>query len=142
MKMKVSEICLSKIKDFEGFSATAYRCPAGVLTIGYGHTQNVAPGMTITEDAACSLLLQDLRPCEDEVNSLCPLTQGQFDALCSLAFNIGLGNFRKSTLREMVASNRFDRQIASEFMKWKFSGKKVLAGLVARRKWEARRYYE
>lgn len=142
MKMKVSEICLSKIKDFEGFSATAYRCPAGVLTIGYGHTKNVALGMTITEDAANALLLQDLRPCEDEVNLLCPLTQGQFDALCSLAFNIGLGNFRKSTLRGMVASNRFDKKIASEFMKWKFSGKKVLAGLVARRKWEARRYYE
>lgn len=140
--MKVSEICLSKIKYFEGFAATAYRCPAGVLTIGYGHTKNVAPGMTITEDAANSLLLQDLRPCEDEVNLLCPLTQGQFDALCSLCFNIGLGNFRKSTLRKMVVSDRWDKKIASEFMKWKFSGKKVLAGLVARRKWEARRYYE
>lgn len=140
--MKVSEICLSKIKDFEGFSATAYRCPAGVLTIGYGHTKNVALGMTITEDAANSLLLQDLRPCEDEVNLLCPLTQGQFDSLCSLAFNIGLGNFRKCTLRKMVVSDRWDKKIASEFMKWKFSGKKVLAGLVARRKWEARRYYE
>lgn len=140
--MKVSEICLSKIKDFEGFAATAYRCPAGVLTIGYGHTKNVAPGMTITEDTANSLLLQDLVPCENEVNLLCPLTQGQFDALCSLCYNIGLGNFRKSTLRQMVSCNRFDKKIASEFMKWKYSGKKVLAGLVARRKWEARRYYE
>lgn len=140
--MKVSEICLSKIKDFEGFAATAYRCPAGVLTIGYGHTKNVAPGMTITNDAANSLLLQDLKPCEYEVNLLCPLTQGQFDSLCSLCFNIGLGNFRKSTLRKMVVSDRWDKKISSEFMKWKFSGKKVLAGLVARRKWEASRYYE
>lgn len=140
--MKSSKILIEKLKEFEGFRSTAYRCPAGVYTIGYGHTKDVTPTMSITENEAEQFLNQDLEFAENVVNKLGVFTQGQFDALVSLCFNIGSRNFLASTLCEMVRQNRFDKKIKNEFMKWVYSGRRKLPGLMNRRRWEASRYYE
>ena len=99
--MKISTKGLGLIKEFEGCELTAYICPAGVLTIGYGSTGTaVSSGMTITEAAAEALLLKDLVRFEKAVNELVKVTlsQGAYDALVSFTFNCGEGAFADSTL--------------------------------------------
>lgn len=95
--MKISNEGLRLIKHFEGCRLEAYRCPAGVLTIGYGHTKGVKEGMKITQEEAEALLKDDLIGYEQAVESNCPhaLTQGQFDALVSFTYNCGVGNLKK-----------------------------------------------
>ena len=97
--MKSSELLLNKIIDFEGCKLTAYKCPAGVWTIGVGHTKGVKQGQTITEAQAMSLLKGDLLPCENYVNNLgvCK-TQAEFDAIVDFAFNLGTAALGRSTL--------------------------------------------
>lgn len=138
---------LALIKYYEGCRLTAYKCPAGVWTIGYGHTgPDVKPGMVITVQRADELLWQDVQRFVRDVNSLVkvPLTEGQFDALVSFAFNVGsdidadtiaegLGD---STLLKLVNAGRFDAA-AGEFGKWNKAGGKVLEGLTRRRATEA-----
>ena len=68
--MRVSDICFSKIQEFEGLRLTAYKCPAGVWTIGHGHTKGVKMGQTITKAQAETLLRGDLLPCEEYVRGL------------------------------------------------------------------------
>lgn len=90
----------------------AYRCPAGVWTVGYGHTSGVVPGMVITKEQAEELLRQDIATAEKIVSAECPnLRQCQFDALVSFVFNVGGGNFRKSTLLKKVRANSDDNLI-------------------------------
>src|SRR5690606_20728399 len=89
--MYISKQGLELIKQFEGLRLKAYKCPSGIWTIGYGHTKGVYPGMTITEELADKFLVDDIWYFERDVESLVkvPLTQGQFDALVSFAFNVG-----------------------------------------------------
>jgi lysozyme len=89
--MYISKQGLDLIKEFEGLRLKAYLCPAGVWTIGYGHTKGVYPGMVITQELADKFLVDDVWNFEREVESLVhvPVTQGQFDALVSFAFNVG-----------------------------------------------------
>lgn len=97
--MRISEKGLNLIRKYEGFRAKAYLCPAGKLTIGYGHVLNKKDGiLKITREAAEELLLQDIKKAELVVNKYVriPLTQGQFDALVSLVFNWGSANFLRS----------------------------------------------
>ena len=140
--MKSSELLLNKIIDFEGCKLTAYKCPAGVWTIGVGHTRGVKQGQKITEAQAISLLKGDLLPCENYVNNLgvCK-TQGQFDALVDFCFNLGTGALGRSTLLKFIRQGKAEQYIRGEFAKWVKSGGKTLAGLVKRRTWEADRYF-
>lgn len=140
--MKISTEAYCAISSFEGFRATAYKCPSGVWTIGYGHTKGVKKGDMISYQEASKLLMRDIEEVEDKLVSLGTLTQGQLDSLVSFVFNVGISNFNNSTLKKKVIANRFDKSIGKEFKRWIYSKGKVLQGLVKRREWEARRYYE
>lgn len=129
---------LNLIKRYEGCRLKAYKCPAGVWTIGYGHTRGVKDGMTITQAIADQLLIEDVKPCEKAINALgINLRQGQFNALVSFIFNLGTGNFNSSTLKKKIVAGAADREICDEFKKWVKAGGKVMAGLIKRREEEA-----
>ena len=137
--MQISQNGIDLIKKFEGCSLTAYKCPAGVNTIGYGHTKGVKLGDVITQEQAEQFLKDDLKVFESTVNLYvlpnCDLTQNEFDALVSLCYNIGGTNFKNSTLlKKLVAHDK--EGAANEFDKWVLSKGKKLQGLVNRRKAE------
>lgn len=137
--MKISDAGLSIIKRYEGLRLTAYICPAGVPTIGYGSTQGVKMGECITEEEADRLLIADIEricyPCIEAFVEA-DLTQPQFDALCSWIFNLGCGAFKGSTFRTMLNSGNIDGAVA-QMKRWDKGGGKVLPGLVKRRHAEA-----
>lgn len=136
--MRTSEGGLALIKKYEGCILEAYRCPAGVWTIGYGHTHRVTKGMSITEEIAESLLREDVLPIEKLLNGMgINFRQCQFDALVSFVFNVGEGNFNTSTLKKKIVAGAADGEIAAEFKKWNKGGGKVLPGLIRRREEEA-----
>lgn len=140
---KSSETLINAIMAFEGCRLTSYKCPAGVWTIGIGHTHGVKPGQHITQAQADSLLRGDLLPCENYVNGLgVSKTQGQFDALVDFAFNLGTAALGRSTLLKKIRAGARTVEIQVEFRKWVHSGKNVLPGLVKRRAWEAKRWAE
>lgn len=144
--MKSSNILIEAIKRFEGCRLEAYKCPAGVWTIGIGHTAGVEKGDTITEAQAERFLRQDLAHFEAYVDSL-HVTSRQhcFDALVSFAFNVGCDALGGSTLLKKIRSAAPNAEIRAEFMRWVYATvggkKKKLAGLVKRRAWEAARYF-
>jgi lysozyme len=141
--MRVSDICFEKIQEFEGLRLTAYKCPAGVWTIGFGHTKGVKMGQTITKSQAETLLRGDLLPCEEYVRGLnLELTQGQFDALVDFCFNLGTAALQRSTLLQKIRTKADEQTIRGEFAKWVNSGGARLQGLVKRRAWEADRFFE
>jgi lysozyme len=135
--MKISEHGLCLIKHFEGLRLQAYRCSAGVWTIGYGHTVGVHPGDVIDELQADVLLLQDVAQAARTVNQLvnAPLNQNQFDALISFVFNTGSGNFAASTLLKKLNDGDYSGA-ADEFSRWVHAGGESLPGLVRRREAE------
>ena len=136
--MKVSNDCISLIKQFEGCKLTAYKCPAGVWTIGYGHTAGVKEGMKISQAQAELYLLDDLQKYADRVNKYDPKyswKQNEFDALVSFCYNIGnidqltaKGTHTKAT----IATNMLNFNKAKD----KTGKLVVLNGLVRRRKAE------
>ncbi len=138
VKRPVSRKGLDLIKKYEGLSLKAYRCPAGVLTIGYGHTSSVAEGDAITEEQAEKLLRADLRAAEDGVQRLVcvALSDNQFAALVSFAFNVGLGALSRSTLLSLLNRGWYD-QVPAQLLRWTRAGGRVLAGLQRRRRDEA-----
>ena len=142
--MEASDILIEKLKEFEGFRRDAYRDAAGVLTIGYGHTgKDVREGDRLTTYGAEQLLMIDLKEHEAAVRRLnVARTQGQFDALVSFAFNLGIGRLQRSTLLKTIRNGGSKSQIQREFKRWVFGGGKQLPGLVKRREWEARRFFE
>ena len=132
---------IALIKHFEGLRLSAYRCSAGVLTIGYGSTRGVYAGMKITQEEADARLVSDLQSAERSVLRLIsvPLTVYQFDALVSFTFNLGGGALQRSTLRQKI--NRGEhRAVPAELMKWIRAGGKKNRGLYARRKAEGALY--
>lgn len=137
--MKTSNNGIDLIKEFEGLCLTAYKCAAGVWTIGYGHTEGVTGAMVITDATASELLAKDLEKFEAGVEGLVKveINQNQFDALVSFAFNVGLGNLAKSTLLKKINSGRPVGEVQAEFLRWNKAGGKVLAGLTKRRNAEA-----
>ena len=157
--MKVSPDLIKLVKCHEGVRTRPYRCPALLWTVGVGHvidpshaavkyeerrTLPIPEGWdrTLTMGEVDAILAQDLGRFERGVARLCPSAvnhQGQFDALVSFSFNVGLGNLQRSTLR--MKHNRGDfEEAAQEFMKWSKAGGKVLKGLVNRRRDEQRLY--
>ena len=140
--MRISRTGIELIKAHEGLRLAAYICPSGVPTIGYGHTYNVKMGDRITEEQAEKFLIDDLAVAEREVNRYgLNLTQNQFDALVSFVFNVGVGNFRSSTLLKRLKANPNDPDIANQFKRWVYCDGKVLPGLVRRRNDEAKLYF-
>jgi lysozyme len=135
--MKISMNGLNLIKDFEGLRLQAYQCSANVWTIGYGHTAGVSANNVISEEEALLFLRQDVAESERAVaqHVHVPLTQNQFDALVSFVFNLGIGNFRTSTLRKKLNVGDYEGA-AQEFGRWIKAGGKVLSGLVRRREAE------
>lgn len=140
--LTISENGLSMIASFESFEPKAYYCPAGVLTIGYGHTGTNAQGQelqendTVSHEQAMRLLYEDVLWAEDAVNEQrLHLTQNQFDALVSFVFNVGATAFAHSTLLKKLKSCDFE-DAADEFLRWNKAGGKVLRGLTARREAE------
>ena len=141
--MKISNLGLELIKEFEGFSANAYLCPAKIPTIGYGNTfysdgRKVKLGEQISKSDALELL--EIVANKDFADKIFPsikvkVTQSQFDAMVSLAYNIGVGAFLKSTLLKKVNAGDFIGA-SEEFLKWNKSGGKELLGLTRRRKRE------
>lgn len=133
--MKTSDKGLILIKSFEGFRGRAYKCPAGVWTIGYGHTgPEVKSGSVITEWQGGELLKKDVARFEKAIDNVVkvPLNQNQFDALVSFVFNIGEGAFGKSTLLKLLNAKDYTGA-AAQFPRWNKGGGKVLPGLVNRR---------
>ena len=138
--MLISRNGIELIKRFEGCKLTAYKCPAGVLTIGYGHTgDDVTEGLTISQEDANDLLFDDVLCFENGVNNLVEgldLSQGMFDALVCFAYNVGLTNLKKSTLLKLLKDGKV-LEASEEFKKWNKSNGKVLDGLTKRRAAEA-----
>lgn len=146
--MKASDNIKAFIKQCEGLRLTAYRCPSGVWTIGYGHTgTDVSPGKRITRAEAERLFDADLARFEAELGAVVGhlgLRQGQYDALLSFAYNVGMRSLLASTLWRKVQTDADDASIPAEFARWVYGtqrGRKVkLPGLIKRRAEEARRY--
>lgn len=126
---------------FEGNILGAYKDQRGVWTIGYGHTAGVYPGMTITQQEAEAFLAADVGAASACVNGAVTvrLTQAQFDALVDFAFNVGITNFRHSTLLRDVNAGHFPEAVA-QFRLWDHCGGVVDDGLLRRRKAEAREF--
>lgn len=127
--MKISKRGIDLIKKYEGLYLKAYKCPAGVWTIGYGHTRGVYEGMEITRQQAEDFLREDLAKYEEYVEKHVPhpLTQGQFDALVSFTFNCGFGNLKT------LVKGRTLGEIAEALLLYVKAGGMVLNGLKKRR---------
>ena len=138
--MRVSNEALKMIKHHEGVRLRPYQDPIGLWTVGVGHLIGNGKSLpsewnrSFTIQEIDQILRQDLARFEKGVTRLCPvpLTQGQFDSLCSFAFNCGLGRLQASTLRQKVLRGDI-KGAADEFLKYTKAGGKVFKGLVTRR---------
>lgn len=146
MRLRASNLLIQKLKEFEGLRLVAYKPTKAERwwTIGYGHSAgDVRAGMRITEEKAEELLRRDLFFVERFINGIPKVrTQGQFDALASFAYNVGVGKLKASTLLKKIMHDASTEEIQREFMRWVYSGGKRLDGLVKRRRWEAQRWRE
>ena len=141
--MTTTEILFEKLMEMEGCRLEAYKDAAGVPTIGYGHTKNVRMGDRISQYWAKEMLREDIEEAEWLVKELgVAKTEGQLDALVSFVFNLGIGRLKRSTLLKVISKGGSKRQITQEFKRWVYADGKVLPGLVKRREWEARRFFE
>ena len=137
--MHTSDQGFELIKKFEGCELEAYKCAAGVWTIGYGHTKDVQEGDKWTEEKADFMLWREL---DDEyehyVNSLVtvPINQCQFDALVSWTYNLGPNNLKKSSMLRVLNEGKYD-EVPAQMKRWNKAKGKVLAGLTRRREAEA-----
>lgn len=136
--MKCSQEGLELIKKFEGCKLKSYKCPAGVWTIGYGHTEDIKEGDIVSPEEANKLLRADVFKFEEYVtdNVMVNLTQNQFDALVAWTFNLGVGNLRNSTMLKKL-NNADYTSVPFEMKRWNKAGGKTLDGLVRRRQAES-----
>jgi lysozyme len=151
--MNISENGIALIKDSEGYSEKAYRCPAGFWTIGYGSTQTpdgryIIEGQTCTKEQALEYLHHDICAIVGYLNANLPqLNQNQFDALVSLIYNIGLHSFKQSSLSNSIRLNVSPKYIKKNWLVWDKAkdpkiGKLIsLAGLKCRRINEVNLYF-
>ena len=142
--MRISYFAFEAIKQFEGLRLEAYEDPAGVLTIGYGHTgSDVFEGDRISKYWAEETLKKDVMEVERQIDELgLQLTQGQLDALVSFTFNLGIERLKSSTLLKLIKEGGSMRLINSEFNRWVHAGGQTLKGLEKRRAWEADRFFD
>lgn len=141
--MKTNQLAINLIKIYEGCSLTAYRDIAKVWTIGYGHTgHDVFEGQKISQDRADELLEQDIEHFEKNVERVIgefPTTENQFGAMVSLAYNIGIGAFKTSSVLRAHKEGDY-KAAAAAFNLWTQAGGKKRLGLVRRRKAESALY--
>lgn len=136
MEKRVGQAGINLIKEFEGCRLTAYKCPAGVWTIGYGHTAGVKRGMTITQAQADKYLVEDCQKFADYVDNKAyvpftnQLNSNQRDALISFAYNCGPGSLKT------LCEKRDISQVAAALLLYNKANGQVLAGLVRRRQAE------
>ena len=132
--MNIGQKGIDLIKHFEGCELNAYKCPAGVWTIGYGHIKGVSEGMSITQEQAEQMLLDELKEYENYINELVvvDLSQNQFDALVSWVYNLGPANLKSSTLLKVLNSGDY-AGVPDQIERWNKAGGKVLEGLIRRR---------
>jgi len=147
--MKLNKEASDLIKSFEGCKLKAYQCSAKKWTIGFGNTfyengSPVLPGHAITQEKADQLFEIIANEFAAKVAKLVTsnVTDNQFGALVSFAYNCGVVNLQKSTLLKKVNANHNDQSIRAEFLKWNKAGGKVLAGLTRRREAESNLYYK
>tara|TARA_R110002012_G_scaffold134615_1_gene288047 strand:- start:1444 stop:1911 length:468 start_codon:yes stop_codon:yes gene_type:complete len=140
-KMNISKEGLSLIKKFEGCELEAYLCPAGVWTIGYGHTKDVKEGDKINKEEADYLLQEEMIEYESYINDFVevPLNQNQFDALCSWVYNLGPTNLKNSTMLKVLNEEKYV-DVPQEIKRWNKAGGEVLDGLIKRREAEAKMF--
>lgn len=127
-------LCAPLTKKWEGLELIAYKCPAGVWTIGYGHTRGVKQGMKITKEKAIFFLIADLDSAHLDLMELCkvPLTKGEFVAMLDFVFNFGIEKCREYIVFKLLNAGKY--KDAGEYLtKYHFSGKKSLDGLINRR---------
>jgi lysozyme len=136
--MKISENGLSLIKHFEGCELQAYKCPAGVWTIGYGHIKTAHEGKVITQQQADEMLVEEMDEYEGYINRAVKveLNQNQFDAMVSWVYNLGNGNLGASTLLKVLNMGDY-AGVPAQMLRWNKAGGKVLEGLTRRRQAEA-----
>ena len=135
MTRMVNDAGVRLVQEFEGCKLDAYRCPAGIPTIGYGATgPDIRMGMTWTQEQADERLADDLSKFSDGVDRLVrvPLTGNQFAALVSFAYNVGLGALAGSTLLRKLNAGDY-QGAADQLPRWNKGGGRVLSGLVRRR---------
>lgn len=142
--MKASEVLIDKLKQFEGYRAKAYRCPAGVWTCGYGHTKGVTARTVCDKAKAEEWLRADLAPIESFLSAVPEVckSQGRFDACADFCFNLGTGAFRGSTLFKLIQKKASVAAIQANFLKWIYVCGRPKKGLKMRRRWEASRFAE
>ena len=147
--MLPSNKCIALIKEFEGYKDKAYKCPAGIWTIGYGSTMysdgtRVKEGDKVSKETAEATLMWELTNKSKSLVNL-RVNQNKFDALMSFAYNLGIGALLDSTLYKKVRMNPYDITIRDEFLRWnkaRVNGKlTVLPGLTRRRDAEANLYF-
>tara|TARA_R100000655_G_scaffold53506_2_gene91492 strand:- start:399 stop:911 length:513 start_codon:yes stop_codon:yes gene_type:complete len=142
IKMKTSQEGVALIKKFEGCKLESYLCAASVWTIGFGSTKGVTEGMSISQERADMLLLEDLEEFEESVNNLIKvdLEQNQFDSIIAWTFNLGASNLSASTLLQKINNKEWD-EVPEQIKRWNKATvngeKQVLEGLVRRREAEA-----
>lgn len=143
MHKKINQKGLDLIKTFEGLKLSSYDDGVGVWTIGYGHTRNIRPEMTISKEQAELYLQEDLERFEKAVSRLVKvqLTDNQFSALVAFVFNIGDGAFAYSTLLKLLNEARY-HAAAQQFLRWDKAQGKVLPGLTRRRGAEMRLFLQ
>ncbi len=147
--MKLSDKGYDLIKKFEGYSDRPYKCPAGIPTLGYGNTyypNGVKVKLTdkqITKEYANEMLAFVADNFAKDVLKVVKsnITVNQLNALTSFAYNLGMTNFRNSSLLKLVNNNPNDANIAKEFLKWNKANGKVLNGLTNRRIAESALYF-
>ena len=138
--MNINEAGLSIIKYYEGWSSRPYKCPAGIATIGYGSTWDINGEKVnmnhkkVTKEQGEALLLRELRHVDHAIKKLvkAELTENMYSSLASIIYNIGSGNFQRSTLR-MKLNRGWYEAAADECPKWRRAGGRILKGLVKRR---------
>jgi len=147
--MKLNEKGTVLLHHFEGLKLKAYKCPADVWTIGYGNTfyedgSKVKQGETVTKERANQLFDSVAVSFAKQITGSikASLNENQFSSLVSFAYNVGVANFKKSTLLKKINLDKNDPSIFSEFLKWDKSLGKVLRGLTLRREAEANLYFE
>jgi lysozyme len=147
--MKVNAEGYALLKKFEGCVLKAYKCPAGVWTIGFGNTfyedgMKVKEGDVITQQRADELAKYIVEQFATSIRAMIkqPLNENQFSACVSLAYNIGTGGFKKSSVLRKLNVNPTDPTIADSFRLWNKGGGVVLKGLVRRREAEIALYFK
>lgn len=132
--MKVTNKAISILTKYESFQPRAYRCPAGRVTIGYGHTKGVKMGQVITEAKAIQLLREDIAEVEEFLTRKHPnLTQNQFDALTCLVFNLGSYNYSRYYISDLIENNAPAESISRAWLNICYAAGKKLKGLERRR---------